>query len=114
MEGVSKLKAEMSARDAKRPATSPTGPATAKETRTKILKSRRGCKRHGRNTYYRHTPRPVSTDQLPKRDSCSISSLDDQSKVLVASERDLQNTVAMVSTRGATQTEEQARQLTNS
>ena len=42
MEGVSKLKAEMSARDAKRPATSPTGPATVKETLTKILKSKRG------------------------------------------------------------------------
>ena len=60
--------------------------------------------------FYRQVPRPVSPVQVPKRESISFSSLGDESKVLVASEREQQHTVVMLSTSAATQIEEQALQ----
>ena len=48
-----------------------------------------------------HAPRPVYPVQLPKRESCSFSSLNDEFKVLVALERDQQHTVAMLPTSAA-------------
>ena len=59
---------------------------------------------------YRHAQRPFAPVKLRKREICVFSSLDNDSKVLVASDRDLQQTYAIVSTSATTQTEEQALQ----